>query len=58
MNYLKIAENYAMDQGDEYWFKEIYTNYRQYNDVAQSVWMTLCYLYGSNVANKFKDGSK
>ena len=58
MNYLKIAENYAMTQGDEYWFKEIYTNYRQYNDVAQSVWMTLCYLYGSNVANKLEDGSK
>lgn len=58
MNYLKIAENYAMDQGDEYWFKQIYTNYRQYDNVAQSVWMTLVYLYGSDVANKLKDESK
>ena len=58
MNYLKIAENYAMTQGDEYWFKEIYTNYRQYDSVDKAVWLTLVYLYGSDVANKLKDESK
>jgi hypothetical protein len=51
MDFLIRAELYAEAHGDEMRFKNLYTGFREYNGVADSVWKTLSYLYGSRVAN-------
>ena len=51
MEYLKRAEQYAEARGDEFWFKNIYTRYRESNNVTDSVWKTLSYLYTDHVAD-------
>ncbi len=51
MDFLKRAERYAEARGDEFWFKNLYTGYRQYNSVTDSVWKTLAYLYSNEVAD-------
>lgn len=51
MDFLKRAEQYAEVRGDSDWFKNIYTELRQYNDVNDSVWKTIQYLYGSFTAD-------
>jgi len=55
MEFLKRAERYAEARGDEFWFKNLYTGFRQYNDVNDSVWKTLSYLYGKKVADEIED---
>ena len=56
MEYLKQAEKYCEARGDEYWFKNLYTNFRQYNGVHDSVWETLSYLYGNSTADMLQKG--
>lgn len=51
MDFLNRAERYAEARGDELWFKNIYTGYRQYNGVTDSVWKTLSYLYSNETAD-------
>lgn len=51
MEFLKRAERYAEARGDEFWFKNLYTGFRQYNGVTDSVWKTLSYLYSDQVAD-------
>lgn len=51
MDFLIRAERYAEARGDEMWFKNIYTGFRAYNGVTDSVWKTLSYLYGDSVAD-------
>ena len=51
MEYLKRAELYAEERGDEHWFKNLYTSFREYNGVTDSVWRTLSYLYSNQVAD-------
>ena len=51
MKFLKLAESYAQEHGDELWFKNLYTDFRAFNDVGDSVWKTLSYLYGNEVAD-------
>lgn len=51
MDFLKRAERYAEARGDEFWFKNLYTRYREYNNVTDSVWKTLAYLYSNEVAD-------
>jgi len=51
VEFLKRAELYAEARGDEFWFKNLYTGFRQYNDVTDSVWKTLSYLYSNKVAD-------
>ena len=51
MDFLIRAEKYAEYQGDELWFKEVYTRYREHNDVNDSVWKTLSYLYDTWTAD-------
>ena len=51
MDYLIRAERYAEARGDELWFKNLYTGYREYNNVADSVWKTLYYLYDNETAD-------
>jgi hypothetical protein len=55
MDYLIIAEKYAEAHDDEMWFKNLYTGFREYNSVNDSVWKTLSYLYGSRVANMLSE---
>ena len=54
MDYLKRAERYAEARGDDMWFKNLYTGFRQYNGVTDSVWKTLNYLYGSETATELE----
>jgi hypothetical protein len=51
MDFLIRAERYAEARGDEFWFKNLYTSYREYNNVADSVWKTLSYLYSNETAD-------
>lgn len=51
MDFLIRAERYAEARGDECWFKNVYTWHRQYNNVSDSVWKTLSYLYNSETAD-------
>ena len=51
MEYLKQAELYALERGDELWFKNLYTQFREFNNVKDSVWKTLSYLYSNEVAD-------
>jgi hypothetical protein len=55
VNFLIIAEKYAEAHDDEMWFKNLYTGFREYNDVNDSVWKTLSYLYGNRVANMLSE---
>ena len=51
MDFLKRAETYTEDRGDDVFFKWIYSNHREYNNVRDSVWKSLSYLYGNSVAD-------
>ena len=51
MDFLIRAKKYAAARGDEYWFKNLYTDFREYNNVTDSVWKTLSYLYSNEVAD-------
>ena len=51
MEFLIRAERYAEARGDEYWFKNLYTGFREYNNINESVWKTLSYLYGNRTAD-------
>ena len=51
MDFLIRAERYAEARGDEYWFKEYFTKFRQENNVTDAVWKTLNYLYDSYTAD-------
>ena len=55
MKYLIRAEKYAEERGDDQWFKNLYTGFRQYNDVEESVWKTLSYLYSNQVADNIQN---
>ncbi len=48
---LKRAERYCEARGDEMYFKNLYTGFREYNDVEDSVWKTLSYLYDTETAD-------
>lgn len=50
IQFLKRAEDYAQARGDEMYFKNLYTGYREYNNVKDSVWKTLSYLYDNETA--------
>jgi len=54
MRYLKIAQDFAEASGDEFWFANLYTGFREYYSVADSVWKTLSYLYGNAVADELE----
>ena len=54
MEFLIRAERYAEARGDEYWFKNLYTGFREYNNINESVWKTLSYLYGNHTADLFE----
>lgn len=49
--FLDRAERYCLARGDELWFKNLYTGFREYNGVEDSVWKTLSYLYSNEVAD-------
>ena len=54
MSYLRRATDYCDQQGDGAWFRNLYTGFREYNDVRESVWKTLSYLYGNAVADQLE----
>lgn len=54
LEFLKRAESYAAVRGDEMYFKNLYTGFREYNNVEDSVWKTLSYLYDADTAQLLK----
>lgn len=54
MEFLKRAEQYAAAQGDTDWFNHYYTKYREYHNVSESVWRTLSWIYGDDVAKQLE----
>ena len=54
MKYLKLAEQYANERKDLTEFQNLYRGFRAYNTVAESVWKTLQYFYGIEVAEKLQ----
>lgn len=54
LGFLIRAERYAQARGDENFFKEYYTRYREYHNVDDSVWCALTWLYDENVAKLLK----
>jgi BioD-like phosphotransacetylase family protein len=53
MNFLIKAMSLVESRGDDDWFCEIYSNYREFNGVKESIFMTLSYLYNNEVAENF-----
>ena len=54
MQYLIRAETYAAARNDENFFKDLYTRYREYYNVEDSVWCALTWLYDEDVAKLLK----
>lgn len=54
MDFLKRAQAYAEAKGDNDWFCEWYSTFRQEYNVRTSVWNTLVYLYDQNVADQLE----
>ena len=54
LEFLKRAEAYAEARGDGMYFKNLYTGFREYNNVEDSVWKTLSYLYDADTAQLLK----
>ena len=54
MDFLIRAEKYANARGDENWFKEYYTKYREWYNVEYSVWCALTWLYDEDTAKLLK----
>lgn len=57
MSYLRRATDYCDQRGDGDWFRNLYTGFREYNDVKDSVWKTLSYLYGNAVADQLENST-
>jgi hypothetical protein len=54
MEFLKRAERYAEARGDQYFFKQYYTTYREWYNVEDSVWCALSWLYDEDSAELLK----
>jgi len=54
MKYLKLALDYTEARNDDNWFRNLYTCFREYNGVNDSVWKTLSYLYSNDIANQLQ----
>lgn len=54
MGFLKRAQDYTEARGDEMYFKNLYTGFREFNNVEDSVWKTLSYLYDNDTAELLK----
>jgi hypothetical protein len=51
------AVNFVESRGDDDWFREVYSNYREFNGVKDSIFMSLSYLYNNEVAEDFCYGA-
>ena len=54
LEFLKRAEAYTEARGDEMYFKNLYTGFREFNNAEDSVWKTLSYLYDADTAQLLK----
>lgn len=52
--YLERAERYAEARGDRREFINLYVGFRRFNNIEESVWRTLSYLYGNDSADLLK----
>ncbi len=54
MGFLKRAQDYTETRGDENWFAEVYTRYREWYNVSDSVFCALTWLYDEDTAKFLK----
>lgn len=54
VEFLKRAERYTEARGDENLFIKIYTTYREWYNVEDSVWCALSWLYDEDSADLLK----
>ena len=52
--YLERAERYADARGDHREFINLYVGFRRFNNIEESVWRALSYLYGNDSADLLK----
>lgn len=52
--YLERAERYADARGDLREFINLYVGFRRFNNIEESVWKALSYLYGNDSADLLK----
>ena len=57
-DFLRRAEQYSEQLGDELWFREVYTKHREHFGVTDATWRTLADLYSDAVADDIEDQSK
>ena len=48
MQFLKAAQDYSESIGDEHWFAQYYTKFRENYGVGESVEYTIILLYGTD----------
>jgi len=54
IEFLDRAQKYTENRNDEDLFKNLYTGFRQYNNIEDSVWKTLSYMYNKDTADLLK----
>ena len=52
MEVLIRAEAYALERGDDLWFKNLYTLFREEYSVKDAVWKALSHLYDNATADQ------
>ena len=54
IEFLERAQKYAENRNDEDLFQNLYTGFREYNNIEDSVWKTLSYMYNNDTADLLK----
>ncbi len=51
IEFLERAQKYTENRNDEDLFQNLYTGFREYNNIEDSVWKTLSYMYNNDTAD-------
>ena len=54
IEFLERAQKYTENRNDEDLFQNLYTGFREYNNIEDSVWKTLSYMYNNDTADLLK----
>jgi hypothetical protein len=54
IEFLERAQKYTENRNDEDLFQNLYTGFREYNNIEDSVWKTLSYMYNKDTADLLK----
>lgn len=54
IEFLERAQKYTENRNDGDLFQNLYTGFREYNNIEDSVWKTLSYMYNNDTADLLK----